>query len=111
MHDEIHKANDTLERATRQLDIMEQLITLLIAGVDFSELKMSDRLNIALKLMTQHSRTLKLCDDISSDEDHSSKDQALLASLRRHLSGGRSDLDLDDSAEIGFDAFFSEESA
>lgn len=113
MNDETHKAHDTLERATRQLDIIEQLIALLMDGIDFNELKMSDRLNIALKLMTQHARTLKLRDDISSDKDHSSKDLALLASLRRHLRGGPSDLDFDDpsSSQMGFDPFFSEEGA
>jgi hypothetical protein len=114
MNDETHKANDTLERATRQLDIIEQLIALLMDGIDFNELKMSDRLNIALKLMTQHARTLKLRDDISSDKDHSSKDLALLASLRRHLrSGPSSDLDFDDpsSSQMDFDPFFSEEGA
>jgi hypothetical protein len=110
MHDETPKVNDTVERATRQLDIMEQLITLLMAGVDFGELKMSDRFNIALKLMAQHARTLKLRDDISSDVDHASRDQALLASLRRHLRGGSSNQDFDDP-QMGLDSFFSEEEA
>lgn len=60
MHDEPRKMTDTFERATRQLDIIEQLITLLMDGIDFSELKMSDRLNIALKFMAEHARMLKL---------------------------------------------------
>jgi hypothetical protein len=69
MNDESRKMTDTFERATRQLDIIEQLITLLMDGIDFSELKMSDRLNIALKLMAEHARMLKLREDISEEND------------------------------------------
>jgi hypothetical protein len=95
MNDQTQQTNDNLERATRQLDTIEQLITLLMDDIDLSELKMSERLNIAIKLMTQHARTLKLRDDISEEHDPS-KDQVFFANLRRQLRGGPSDQDFDD---------------
>ena len=100
MKDETQKANDALERATRQLDSIEQLITLLMDGIDFDELKMSERLNIAIKLMAQHARTLKLREDLSGEHDPS-KDEAFFANLRRRLRGGPSDQDFDNSLSPG----------
>ncbi|SRR6266852_3596948 len=95
MKDETQKASDALERATRQLDSIEQLITLLMDGIDFDELKMSERLNIAIKLMAQHARTLKLREDLSGEHDPS-RDEAFFANLRRQLRGSPSDRDFDD---------------
>jgi len=108
MNDETQKVSDTLERATRQLDIMEQLITLLMDGIDFSELKMSERLNIALKLMTQHARTLKLREDMSGEKDASREawKDAFFKNLRRRLQDNPSDQNFDDPfpSEEEFDA-------
>lgn len=108
MHNETYNANDTLERATQQLDSIEQMIALLMDGIDFNELKMSDRLNIVLKLMTQHARTLKLRDDIGSGKDNSAE---TLASIARHLRDGPSDRDSDDlsSSQTVFAPFSLEE--
>jgi hypothetical protein len=86
MNDERRKATDTFERATRQLDIIEQLITLLMDGIDFSELKMSDRLNIAIKLMAEHARMLKLREDIS-EEDEPADDPSFFDEVRQGLRG------------------------
>ncbi len=100
MKDKTQKANDALERATRQLDSIEQLITLLMDGIDFDELKMSERLNIAIKLMAQHARMLKLREDLSGEHDPS-KDEAFFANLRRWLRGGPSNQDFDDPSSPG----------
>src|SRR6202023_2540689 len=54
------RIDDTLERAIQQLDSIEQLITMLMDDIDLNELKTSEKLNFALKLMAQHARTLKL---------------------------------------------------
>jgi hypothetical protein len=86
MNDEQRKATDTFERATRQLDIIEQLITLLMDGIDFSELKMSDRLNIALKLIAEHARMLKLREEIR-EEDDPADDPSFLDEVRQGLRG------------------------
>ena len=86
MHDEPRKMTDTFERATRQLDIIEQLITLLMDGIDFSELKMSDRLNITLKLMAEHTRMLKLREDVS-EENEPVDDAAFFDEVRQGLRG------------------------
>lgn len=86
MHDEPRKMTDTFERATWQLDIIEQLITLLMDGIDFSELKMSDRLNIALKFMAEHARMLKLREDVSEENDPAD-DAAFFDEVRQGLRG------------------------
>lgn len=99
--------SDAIQRATSQLDLMEQLMTSLMADVDFNELKMLDRCNLTLKLMTQHMRTLKLCDDIRSDKDQPAQEQAFFGHLQRHLRGEASEADLDDP-EMGFGTFFRE---
>jgi hypothetical protein len=96
MNDETQKVSDTLERATRQLDISEQLITLLMVDLDLNELKMSERLNFALKLMAQHARTLKLREDISREYDSSAGEQDFMTELSRKLRGDPSDQDFDD---------------
>src|SRR5947209_20369279 len=84
MKDKTQKVNDALERATQQLDSIEQLITLLMDGIDFDELKMSERLNIATKLMAQHARTLKLREELNGEHDPS-KDEVFFANLRQLL--------------------------
>ncbi len=68
----------TLERATQQLDIIEQMITMLMDRIDLDSLKTSERINLALKFMTQHTRILKLYDDISNDSVPSSGQQHLI---------------------------------
>lgn len=100
MSDDMQKAK-TLERATQQLDIIEQMITLLVDDINLEDLKTSERLNLALKLMTQHARTLKLYDDISQDRGLSSSQQALFGQLMRFMRN--------DPSEEHDDSFSSEE--
>ena len=85
-----------LERATKQLDIIEQMITLLVDEIDFEELKTSERLNLAIKLMAQHARTLKLYDDISGDDGPSSSQQAFIGKLMRFMRNEPSEQGYDD---------------
>ncbi|HEY4035533.1 MAG TPA: hypothetical protein VGL94_16365 [Ktedonobacteraceae bacterium] len=94
----------TLERATRQLDIIEQMITTLMAEIDFSVLKTSERLNIALKLMTQHARTLKLYDDISREHGPSSGQQTFVGKLMHFMRNEASDQDIDDLSSFEGDS-------
>ncbi len=102
MSHDVQKAK-TLERATQQLDTIEQMITMLVAGIDLDDLKTSEKLNLALKLMTQHTRILKLYDDISGDHGPSSSQQAFVGKLM-HLMRNEASLEIDD-------AFTSEESS
>lgn len=106
MSDNAQKAK-TLERATQQLDIIEQMITMLVDGIDLDNLKTSERLNLALKLITQHARTLKLCDDISRDYGPSSNQQAFIGQLMRLMRNNSSEQELDDpfSSEDGSGSF------
>jgi hypothetical protein len=90
----------TLECATRQLDTIEQMITMLVAEIDFSDLKTSERLNIALKLMTQHARTLKSYDDISGEHGPSSDQQAFVGKLMRFMRNEASDQDIKRQSSI-----------
>ncbi len=96
MKDQPQQTNDILERATRQLDTMEQLITLLMHDISLSDLKTSERLNITIKLMSQHVRTLKLCDDMSGDQQPSASQQAFIANLRHALQDDSSEQNPDD---------------
>jgi hypothetical protein len=113
MNDSNQQRNDILERATRQLDIMEQLITLLMDAIELSDLKTSERLNFVLKLMTQHARTLKLSDDISGEKDDSRKarEDAFFANLRGQLRGDSSGQNLDKPliSNKGISSFFKED--
>ena len=95
MADNDQKAK-TLELATQQLDIIEQMITMLMDSLDLNSLKTSERLNIAIKLMTQHTRTLKLYDDISRDRVLSSGQQALIDQMMRSMRNDLSEQELDD---------------
>jgi hypothetical protein len=106
MSDDTQKAK-TLERATQQLDIIEQMITMLVVGIDLNDLKVSERLNLALKLMTQHTRILKLYNDISGDYGPSSSQQAFVGKLMRLMRNDASEQELDDSfsSEEGSSSF------
>jgi len=96
----------TLERITQQLDSIEQLITMLVDEIDLSDLKTSERLNIALKLMTQHARTLKLYDDISGDKGLSSSEQAVVDKLIHSMRNEASDQDVDDPSSFEGDGIW-----
>jgi hypothetical protein len=97
----------TLERATQQLDIIEQMITMLMARIDLDSLKTSERINFAIKFMTQHARTLKLYDDISRDREPSSGQQDVVDQLMRLMRNDPSGQDDDAfSSEDESDAFF-----
>jgi hypothetical protein len=97
----------TLERATQQLDIIEQMITMLMARIDLDSLKTSERINFAIKFMTQHARTLKLYDDISRDREPSSGQQDVVDQLMRLMRNDPSGQDDDAfSSEDENDAFF-----
>ena len=108
MNDEAQKAK-TLERATQQLDVIEQMMTLLMNGIDIDDLKTSERLNIALKLMTQHTRILKLYDDISRDHGPSSIQQAFVGQLMHLMRNDSAEQEFDDS-EAGSSSFSLKES-
>jgi hypothetical protein len=97
----------TLERTTQQLDIIEQMITMLVDSLDLNSLKTSERLNLAIKLMTLHTRTLKLYDDISRDRVLSSSQQTLTDQMMRSMRDDLSKQELDDllSSEDESDAF------
>ena len=98
----------TLERATQQLDIIEQMITMLMDRIDLDSLKTSERINLALKFITQHTRTLKLYDDISRDHMSSSVQKDLIDKLMRFMRNDPSEQELGDSfsSEDENDAFF-----
>lgn len=91
----------TLERATQQLDIIEQMITMLVDSLDLNSLKTSEKLNLALKLMTQHASTLKLYDDISRDHVLSSGQQALVSQMMRFMRNDLSEQELDELLSSG----------
>lgn len=80
------QANDTIRRANRQIERIEELIDELLADVDISEMTGRERIESAAKLMGQEARMLMVRQSVEAGTS-AGQTNIFLAALQRQMRG------------------------
>lgn len=80
------QVEDTVKHINQQVASIDQLIENLLQDVDFDELKCKERIDLAVKLMSQQARVLILKQSLANEKSDS-KDEQFLNTLMSRMRG------------------------
>jgi hypothetical protein len=84
--DRKRRRHDTLTRINDQVDSVERIIVQLLDTVDIEELTAYERLNTAIKFMSQHARLMMLRQSCELDEPENAS-ALMIEAFQRQLRG------------------------